>query len=161
LCVKLQKISSIIQIEIPYPNEEEVDRKKYPFLKRKRLYPLKDEIIGDYLASRYSFFKKGVSKKVGKYFANHCEACGGIQGDFYVKIWISHQAYSEGIDNTREEELLLPESRWFFSERKIKRYHDHHIDKDPTNNDPKNLLVICPKCHRSYHGRNNKGQFTL
>jgi 5-methylcytosine-specific restriction endonuclease McrA len=23
----------------------------------------------------------------------------------------------------------------------------HHLDEDPTNNDPKNLLPLCPSCH--------------
>jgi hypothetical protein len=27
------------------------------------------------------------------------------------------------------------------------RPHLHHIDEDPSNNDPKNLLPLCPNCH--------------
>ncbi len=27
----------------------------------------------------------------------------------------------------------------------------HHIDKDRTNNDPLNLAVVCPTCHREIH----------
>jgi len=27
------------------------------------------------------------------------------------------------------------------------RPHVHHIDEDPTNNDPLNLLPLCPNCH--------------
>ena len=29
--------------------------------------------------------------------------------------------------------------------------HLHHIDEDPSNNDPMNLLPLCPNCHLSDH----------
>jgi hypothetical protein len=29
----------------------------------------------------------------------------------------------------------------------------HHIDKDRSNNDKKNLLLLCGKCHKKLHGR--------
>ncbi|MGC9780586.1 MAG: HNH endonuclease [Candidatus Heimdallarchaeota archaeon] len=30
-------------------------------------------------------------------------------------------------------------------------YHIHHIDKNPDNNSPDNLMLLCPKCHREIH----------
>lgn len=27
----------------------------------------------------------------------------------------------------------------------------HHIDEDPSNNDPLNLLPLCPNCHSAIH----------
>ena len=27
----------------------------------------------------------------------------------------------------------------------------HHIDEDPGNNDPSNLIALCPKCHSAFH----------
>lgn len=33
------------------------------------------------------------------------------------------------------------------------RLEIHHIDANPKNNDPKNLLVICINCHRKLHGK--------
>lgn len=29
--------------------------------------------------------------------------------------------------------------------------HIHHIDHNPTNNDPSNLMELCPQCHRLIH----------
>jgi hypothetical protein len=27
----------------------------------------------------------------------------------------------------------------------------HHIDEDPSNNDPSNLIALCPTCHNAFH----------
>lgn len=27
----------------------------------------------------------------------------------------------------------------------------HHIDRDPTNNDPKNVQILCQECHKTDH----------
>jgi HNH endonuclease len=27
----------------------------------------------------------------------------------------------------------------------------HHIDEDPSNNDPSNLIALCPTCHSAFH----------
>jgi 5-methylcytosine-specific restriction endonuclease McrA len=27
----------------------------------------------------------------------------------------------------------------------------HHIDGDPANNDPSNLIALCPTCHSAFH----------
>lgn len=29
--------------------------------------------------------------------------------------------------------------------------HVHHIDENPQNNEPKNLITLCQKCHIFYH----------
>ena len=31
----------------------------------------------------------------------------------------------------------------------------HHIDMDPGNNDPENLVALCPKCHLMKHVKRN------
>ena len=41
------------------------------------------------------------------------------------------------------------------------RPHIHHIDEDPTNNDPENLLPLCPNCHlRDQHNPTRKIEIT-
>jgi hypothetical protein len=37
--------------------------------------------------------------------------------------------------------------------RKHRILEVHHKDRDPENNDPKNLRVLCPKHHDELHGR--------
>lgn len=34
----------------------------------------------------------------------------------------------------------------------------HHIDGDPGNNDPQNLVALCQRCHLGLHGRKRIGQ---
>lgn len=34
--------------------------------------------------------------------------------------------------------------------------HVHHIDRDPTNNDPANLLTLCASCHLKLHWREDR-----
>jgi|AntDeeMinimDraft_5_1070356.scaffolds.fasta_scaffold09072_2 5-methylcytosine-specific restriction endonuclease McrA len=31
--------------------------------------------------------------------------------------------------------------------------HVHHIDEDPTNNEPENLVTLCERCHNAFHSR--------
>lgn len=33
----------------------------------------------------------------------------------------------------------------------------HHIDKDPSNNDIDNLIVLCLNCHANVHSKSNMG----
>ena len=37
------------------------------------------------------------------------------------------------------------------------KLHIHHIDKNPSNNSPANLLVVCPNCHARIHD----GEFSI
>ncbi|MEW5870724.1 MAG: HNH endonuclease [Chloroflexota bacterium] len=37
----------------------------------------------------------------------------------------------------------------------------HHLDGDPTNNDPRNLLVACQRCHLSVQATYIPGQIWL
>ena len=34
----------------------------------------------------------------------------------------------------------------------------HHIDGDPSNNDPANLVALCQRCHLRLHGQRAIGQ---
>lgn len=34
-----------------------------------------------------------------------------------------------------------------------RRLHVHHLDENPANNDPVNLITLCPSCHRLCHAR--------
>lgn len=31
----------------------------------------------------------------------------------------------------------------------------HHLDRNRKNNDPKNMLTLCRKCHREFHQKRN------
>jgi hypothetical protein len=43
-----------------------------------------DNTISTFLTQNFSFFKFGYSKTIGgKYWANHCEKCNSLQGDFF------------------------------------------------------------------------------
>jgi 5-methylcytosine-specific restriction endonuclease McrA len=35
---------------------------------------------------------------------------------------------------------------------RVQRFEVHHIDSDPTNNEPENLVAVCRRCHRWRHG---------
>lgn len=36
--------------------------------------------------------------------------------------------------------------------------HVHHIDRDPTHNDPANLMTLCASCHIRLHWREDRPQ---
>lgn len=36
------------------------------------------------------------------------------------------------------------------------RLHAHHIDGDPSNNDPSNIVTLCASCHLLHHWRTGK-----
>lgn len=36
--------------------------------------------------------------------------------------------------------------------------HVHHIDRDPTNNDPGNLVTLCGSCHLKLHWREDRSK---
>lgn len=38
---------------------------------------------------------------------------------------------------------------------RVAQFEVHHVDGDPTNNDPRNLLGLCLRCHRWRHGSPN------
>lgn len=40
-----------------------------------------------------------------------------------------------------------------------KRLHIHHIDNDPSNNNPSNLKTLCRNCHISEHKRSTNQSF--
>lgn len=35
--------------------------------------------------------------------------------------------------------------------------HVHHVDRDPSNNDPSNLRTMCGSCHLKLHWREDRG----
>ena len=39
--------------------------------------------------------------------------------------------------------------------------HVHHIDRDPTNNEPSNLITLCEDCHLKYHTEKQYGRRKL
>lgn len=54
--------------------------------------------------------------------------------------------------------------RWChdISEREFKafaypKFNAHHLDENKLNNELSNLITLCCKCHRSYHGKRRKG----
>jgi 5-methylcytosine-specific restriction endonuclease McrA len=38
------------------------------------------------------------------------------------------------------------------------KLHVHHIDRNPSNNDPANLLTLCSSCHLKLHWREDREQ---
>ena len=41
----------------------------------------------------------------------------------------------------------------------VPRLTVHHKDRDPLNNDPDNLLVLCPSCHFDEERKINEGYY--
>lgn len=67
----------------------------------------------------------------GWYDMNHCSHCKAKIGNFFV------------------EEFLLDNHDLFFGVEFV--HHVHHVDFNPANNEPMNLLVVHPACHRTIH----------
>lgn len=110
----------------------------------------KDE-IGKALSGKYPFFRKGDSKTVGdSYYANHCNRCGALQGDWFVMEWLAEQAYEATPISTEEfpyEGELGDEDEEMYDEFHTP-YDIHHRDGNPLRNSMDNLQLVCIKCHR-------------
>ncbi len=109
---------------------------------------LDDNRIGELVRRKYPFFYPSkYSKDV--YYANHCEYCDKLQGDWHIMDdFLIHE--HDGLKEPINVEIIeLP----FVFDSYIEDlpYHIHHIDKNPDNNSPDNLMLLCPKCHREIH----------
>lgn len=72
------------------------------------------------------------------YVMNHCTHCGAKIGDYYVDdAWLGWLGSGGDRYEPRDGDLWKP-CHWVF--------HVHHIDKNPQNDDPQNLLVVHPEC---------------
>ena len=106
--------------------------------------------IGWALSSRYPFFKKGYSKTVGdSYYANHCDNCGALQGDWFVIEWLLNRAYEVApvLTQVVPYKGKLSDDQPVYDE--FDAPHDiHHRDGNPANNSLQNLQLVCTICHR-------------
>lgn len=91
-----------------------------------------DERIDPYPRDSLPSTYYSLSKELDEHYEmNHCPHCKAKIGNFYV------------------EEFHLDNEDLFFGVEFI--HNIHHVDFNPANNDPANLLVVDPACHRAIH----------
>lgn len=115
--------------------------------------------VGTLLKQRYPFFHLGYSETMGmEYYANHCENCGALQGDHYVREWVM-DCEAEG-KKPGHVEILPGIAKWrdpySYVERKF-LHNIHHVDGDPSNTSLENLAILCVDCHRLAHSKQKGG----
>lgn len=146
-CWKCQKETDVVSYDFVFLNNhsigdiKEIDEelmKIYPFVKEKYSYTQKRKVI-----------------------ANTCIHCGALQGNFFIAEDLLFKFNEEGPENLIDRTIPniisvdnLPIERsddYVFKERNTKFGHVHHMDCNPKNNDPKNLILLCRDCHTNTH----------
>lgn len=110
--------------------------------------------LGEAVRMRFPFFSQDYSATMDEsYYANHCESCGALQGDHYLRIWFC--------DNGRGDcpDLIEPipgvvdwEPADSYVERSFLSFHIHHRNGDSSDRTLENLQILCVPCHRTRHG---------
>lgn len=109
--------------------------------------------LGEAIRRKYAFFRPAYSDTMEMtYYANHCQVCGGFQGDHYVTEW----AMTSGDWEKPPPSDLVPGvfeyiRPYSYMQRVFLPFNIHHIDGDPSNNALENLRVLCIDCHRAAH----------
>jgi 5-methylcytosine-specific restriction endonuclease McrA len=112
--------------------------------------------VGEPVRARFPWFRPGYSQTMGmKYYGNHCQWCGALQGEHYVILWTTEQA-TEGRLPSRVERIqysgqLL--SADIHDTVEDLPFHIHHVNLNPGDNSSENLRVLCPECHRRIHAK--------
>ena len=149
--------------DIEYP-EQSVDREvlaiynDYPCHRCGFRFPivdagwLEDDDLGRRIQERFPAFYKDYSNQLrGSYWANHCPSCWALQGSFYIQ--------ESMFDREPDDSLTIApwrprktEERYI--EREVIEWGNfHHLDEDPSNNDPSNIRLLCVRCHAARHGK--------
>lgn len=123
-------------------------------------------IIGDIekldleLMKLYPWVKRTFSKTMGReVVANTCVECQAIQGNWFVMEELIEFEAIGSLENQKDTFLSIHLNRkdLKFDEPieemfvRLREGHIHHLDKDPTNNDLSNLILLCSSCHRKVH----------
>lgn len=101
-----------------------------------------------------------------------CETCGiRMERKRYGKrledrgVFMRRRHCSMSCANTRQEPTSRDTLHWRARKHKAQscaecattdRLHVHHIDRNPANNDPTNLLTLCASCHLKLHWREDR-----
>ena len=64
---------------------------------------------------------------------------------------LSKKRHDAGLTAKLKEEIKKRDRYKCFLCGAKRNLHVHHIDEDPTNNDPSNLVTLCEACHRLVH----------
>lgn len=109
---------------------------------------LDDDEIGRAVTQIFPTFFWDYSRTLGNhYWANHCPHCGAMQGGF----WISEYGGQGNISPLRSFRRKVQDS--YVEIRETRWGHFHHVDGDPSNNDPGNVALLCVRCHDSRHSK--------
>jgi len=113
---------------------------------------LEDNDLGKRIQEHFPAFYRDYSNTLRQsYWANHCPACGALQGSH----WIEETVFE------REPDDLLTIAPWRphkTEERTVVREsiewgNFHHVDENPSNNNLDNIRLLCVRCHAGRHKR--------
>lgn len=127
------------------------------------IYSIGDiEKLDEVLLEKYPFVLKIYSKTARqKTIANICKHCEKLQGNWFIneeiqKMHCEDVDFDKIIDQRIPCSLLLedlPDGGDFgeITTRFFDLGEIHHKDKNPKNNNPENLVLLCKKCHKKIH----------
>ena len=113
---------------------------------------LDDSEWGEIVRKRYPFFQPDYSYTMEEtYYANHCESCGALQGDHYIRDWFIENRLEtpDVIEPLPEIECYEPAES--YRDKRFLPFQIHHRNNDPSDASLDNLQVLCPPCHRRKH----------
>jgi len=115
-----------------------------------RVEPNASERQWEEIHSRFPTVYKDYSKTVlHRYWANHCGACGALQGDYFVLEGTFDLEPASVWEIPVDRYLVEP--GWLETKR-VAWGNIHHLDRNPSNNALANLRLLCVRCHRNRHG---------
>lgn len=102
-----------------------------------------------------------------------CEVCGRamIRKRFGKRLedrtrFLARKTCSQSCGNTRAE-VTKSAHHWRAQKHRAERcqecgatkgLHVHHVDRNPANNQPKNLATLCASCHLKLHWREDRAK---
>ena len=125
---------------------------------------LEDDALGRIVQARFPAFYKDYSDRMRhSYWANHCPSCSALQGAFHIMEYGIGLDMDHGIDHGPDDSLTIapwrPEKidEGYVDRETVEWGNLHHIDENPSNNDPSNLRLLCVRCHAARHGKGAPG----